>query len=112
MEMPRLPKSVRRVVTIQRDEKGTLVPITVYKSSSKKKKVSSALKPFEKMMRRMAKSQQRVADTYLSKHDKSTRKRKDGWLKDLVANVTTAGNKGRKTLTKGGMSWPRVVRVN
>ena len=45
MEMPRLNKSVRKVVKLQRDEDGTLVPTVIYKGAREKRKVSSALRP-------------------------------------------------------------------
>src|SRR5688572_23709250 len=100
MEMPRLNKSVRRVVKLDRDDKGALVPTLIYKSRAKKKKSSSALKPIEKMARRVARSQARAADTYLRKHDRSNEKRKGGWMKDIVPNLTNASDKARKTMTK------------
>lgn len=111
MEMPRLNKSVRKVVKLQRDEDGKLVPTVIYKGGSKKRKVSSALRPLEKGVRRLAKSQATLTDTYLRRHNRSNEKRKDGWVKDLVSNVSRAGRKGKKSLGKGAMRWPTPIKV-
>jgi len=112
MEMPRLNKSVRRVVQLQPDEDGTFVPTVIYKGGTKKKKNSSALRPVERIVRKLAKSQVRMSDTYLKKHTRSNQKRKDGWLKDFASNVTRAGTKARKTLGKNSMRWPTLVKMN
>jgi hypothetical protein len=112
MEMPRLNKSVRRVVKLQPDEDGKFVPTVIYKGGSRKRKVSSGLKPIESTVRKLAKSHVKIADTYLKKHTRSNEKRKDGWLKDFVANVTNAGTKGRKTLGKNSMRWPTLLKMN
>lgn len=109
MEMPRLNKSVRKVVKLQRDEDGSLSPVVIYKGATRKRKVSAALRPLEKGIRRLVKSQATVTDTYLRKHNRSNEKRKDGWVKDFVSNVSNAGRKGRKSLGKGIMRYP--VRV-
>jgi hypothetical protein len=111
MEMPRLPKSVRRIVKLQSDERGALIPTVLYKERSRKRKVSSGLRPLERSIRKLARSQVRMADSYLSRHNRSNRKRKDGWLKDLASNVTNAGSKGRKTLSKDMMRWPKVIKL-
>ena len=111
MEMPRLNKSVRRVVKLQRDEAGTLVPVVLYKSGSKRRKVSSALKPVERVVRKLARSQSEFSDTYLRKHKRSGQKRKDGFLKDFASNLTKAGTKGRKALAKNSMRWPTMFKI-
>jgi hypothetical protein len=111
MEMPRLNASVRKVVKLQRDEDGSLVPTVIYKGGSKKRKVSPELRPLEKGIRRLVKSQATVTNTYLRRHNRSNEKRKDGWVKDFVANVSNAGRKGRKSLGKGMMRFPKPIRV-
>jgi len=112
MELPRLNKCVRKVVKLQRNDDGSLEPIVVYKGGTKKRKTSSALKPLERTIRKVADAQLRFAQSYLDKHKNSSRKRRDGWLKDLGANVATAGNKGRKALTKKSMRWPSMLKMN
>jgi hypothetical protein len=112
MEMPRLNKTVRRVVKLQRDDDGALVPTLIDKGGAKKRKVSSGLKPLERGVRKIARAHVRFADSYLGKHERSNRKRKDGFLKDFVSNVTNAGTKARKTLSKNSMRWPTILKVN
>jgi hypothetical protein len=109
MEMPRLSKTVRKIVKLERDEDGTLVPTVLYKASQGKRKVSSALRPLEKGIRRLARTQATMADSYLGKHNRSNEKRRDGWIRDLVTNVATAERKGRKKLIKNskGLTIPR-----
>ncbi len=106
MEMPRLNKSVRKIVQLQRDEDGSL-----YKGGTRKRKVSSELRPLEKGLRRLVRSHATLTNTYLKRHNRSNEKRKDGWVKDFVSNVSKAGRKGRKSLGKSVMRWPTPIKV-
>lgn len=65
-------------------------------SKRKRRKQSKSLKLFEKLSRRNARAQQRTYGEYLYRHDRSNRKKKDGWLKDLTKNLMTSSKKGRK----------------
>jgi hypothetical protein len=112
MEMPRLGKSVRKVVKLERDDDGTFVPTLVYKGGSQKKKVSSALRPLERGIRRIARSHVVMGDAYLKKHNRSNEKNRDGWIRDLVTNVGNAANKGQKRLTKTSKLLPIPLRMN
>ena len=112
MELPRLNKCVRQVVKLQRSDDGSLEPVVVYKGGTQKRKSSSALKPLERTVRKMANAQLRFAQSYLDKHKSSSRKRRDGWLKDFGANIANAGTKGQKALTKKSMTWPKILKVN
>ena len=107
MEMPRLNKSVRKVVKLQLDEDGSLVPTVIYKGGSGKRKVSSSLRPLERSIRRLARSQVVMADAYLGRHNRSNEKRKDGWLKELVSNVQS-----EKSLGKSITRWPIPIKIN
>ena len=111
MEMPRLNKSVRKIVQLQRDEDGSLVPTVIYKGGTRKRKVSSELRPLEKGVRRLVRSHATLTNTYLKRHNRSNEKRKDGWVKDFVSNVSKAGRKGRKSLGKSVMRWPTPIKV-
>jgi hypothetical protein len=55
-------------------------------------------KAAERATRRMMEAQQKTADRYLSRHKKSNRKKKDGWLRDLTVNTVRAQNRGAKAL--------------
>ena len=75
--------------------------ITVFKYRSggkKKKKRSKKLKGLERVVNRTAKAGETFFTNYRDRHNKSTRKKKNGWLKKLDKNLYKAGNKSRKKL--------------
>ncbi|HMV68491.1 MAG TPA: hypothetical protein PKA64_16700 [Myxococcota bacterium] len=47
-----------------------------------KRKTSRWLRPAEKMRRRLLQSQERFAEVLLEEHEKSSRKKRNGWLRD------------------------------
>lgn len=65
-------------------------------SKRKRRKQSKSLKLFEKLARRSARMQQRTFGEYLYRHDRSNRKKKNGWFKDLSKNLMSSSKKGRK----------------
>ena len=92
----RLNKAVRRIVVITPEEGRA---VTVYKGKSrKKKKGSQIVRPLEKVVRRLGNATRQSARTYLARHDKSNRKKKDGWLREFNYNVYKAAVKQTKTL--------------
>jgi hypothetical protein len=96
MDMPRLSKSVRRVTVLQKDGAGAVTPVVVYKRGRRKNKTSRAFKPVEKIARSLAQANDSVAGTYLRRHKKSNRKRRDGWVRDMPVNVLRAARQGVK----------------
>src|SRR5262249_48410792 len=98
MEVPRLNKSVVRVVQLQKGAGGEVAPVVVYEKTGRRKKISAPLRPLEKAVRRVVSAQASFADTYLDKHEKSNRKNKDGWVRDMMSNVMDAEKTGRKKL--------------
>jgi hypothetical protein len=97
-EMPRLGKSVRKVIQLQKDEAGNTVAVVLYRKRERKRKVSPALQPLDKVVRRIASSQVAFANTYIDRHNRSNEKRRDGWLTDVVGNVADAGRNSAKKL--------------
>lgn len=57
------------------------------------KKQSKALRPVEKRVRKGLRRTLRSLDNYLTLHDRSNAKRKNGWLKDLGKNIRKARRK-------------------
>jgi|GEM_PF-2650902 hypothetical protein len=53
----------------------------------RRKKQSKSLRPLERFIRKMARRQAETAQTYLARHQRSNRLRKNGWIKDLYKNV-------------------------
>jgi hypothetical protein len=99
MEMTRFGKSVIRVVRLDKDGGGCYTPVTLYeKPEGKKKKGSLLLRKVDKHNMRLVKAQHAFLDSYTSRHDESNRKKKDGWLVDLVPNVVESGRTAGKKL--------------
>ena len=98
IDTPRLSRSVRRITIFDRDSTGSLRPVVLFDRKRKKKKQSKGLRPVERVVRALADANDAVAGTYVRRHRRSNRKRKDGWLRDLAVNLGRAGNKGGKEL--------------
>jgi hypothetical protein len=98
MDMPHVSATVNRITIFDRDAAGNLQPVTIYKRRRSKKKQSRGLKPLERAVRMLADANDRVAGSYTSRHRRSNRKKRDGWMKDLPINLSKAANKGRKEI--------------
>jgi hypothetical protein len=98
MDIPGVSKSIRRIAVLQRDPSGRLVPVVVYRRDRSTKKGTRGFKIFERATRRIVEAQRSVADSYLSRHDKSNVKRRDGWIRDLPFNLVRSGEKARRAL--------------
>merc|ERR1712226_1195913 len=68
----------------------------------KRKKQSRALKPAEKMIFSMAKRYDKATKEYRDRHEKSNKKKKNGWIKDFAKNY----NKAMSKAGGGGMGLP------
>jgi hypothetical protein len=92
---------VKRVTVIERNADGTSTSV-VYKAKGKKKrKVSRGLKGVEKLERRFLEAGNTFTSELLSRHNRSTRKRRDGFLRDGHANLVKSQLKAVKKLTRG-----------
>ena len=92
METPRLRKSVKRIIQLQHNETGDVVPVTIYKRKGYgKRKNTPAPQPVEKAVRRIASAQADFANSYVDRHNRSNQDRRGGWMVDLVPNLTEAG---------------------
>jgi hypothetical protein len=91
-------KSVRRVVVLEQDPAGGYAPVTVYQRKLRKKKGSRFLRPLEKAVRKMADAASLSADSYLTRHQSSNGKKRDGWIRDLRKNVFRAAKTGGKRI--------------
>jgi ribosomal protein L20 len=92
----RLSRSVSRISVFDRDSRGSLRPVVLFDRRKKKKKQTKGLRPVERIVRTVADANDAVASTYARRHRRSNRKRRDGWLRDMLVNVNRAGNKGLK----------------
>jgi len=87
---------LKSVYILQEDAGGVVVREKVYER--KRRLGSKRLRPFEKAMRRMASAEGTAADSYLSRHNRSNSKKKNGWIKDLDKNVIRSSRKGLRKL--------------
>jgi hypothetical protein len=101
MKEVRLNKAVKRMTVLKKDdESGTFMPVVEYRQGRKRKKMSRGLRFVEKFVRRISKARAATANVYAERHERSNRKKKDGWLKNLIPNVVKAQRKGIKILRK------------
>jgi hypothetical protein len=96
MDLPRLSKQVRKITAFDRDATGGLRPVVVFSRRKKKKKQTRALKPMERLVRTISDGNDAFASDYARRHRKSSRKRRDGWLRDLSLNLSRSSTKGLK----------------
>jgi hypothetical protein len=94
----RFSDAVRRVIQLKRTPSGAITSEVVYERERGGKKGSKMLKPVTRLVRRAAEAQEASASTYLARHEKSSAKRKDGWLSDLPVNVVKSARAGQKAL--------------
>jgi hypothetical protein len=102
MRIRGLGKTVRRITILGTDGEK---PKRIRVGKRKKKKTSRAWKPGEKMMRRLIKANKTFANVYLERHDKSRRKKKDGWVRDFTYNLSRATRKANKKLKLPRSLW-------
>ena len=98
MELPPLSKTIRRVTIVERDASGETRAVAVYVRPRRRKRQTRGLKPVERAVRAASKAGDAFATTYRSRHRRSNRKRRDGWLRDSLLNLAKAGDRARKKL--------------
>lgn len=88
---------LKRVVVLRSEDSSGGYADTIFgkrdKKRRKKKKQSKLLSPWEKTVRRAAKDQVKASNTYFERHERSNRKKKNGWLRDLNKNVSKSLSK-------------------
>lgn len=103
MERLRLSKKVRRITVLSADDGGA---VTLYKSKNKARKSSPGLKPLEQAVRRLSKANSIASKAYLKRHNKSSGKKKDGWLREFNYNTHRAARTHAKAIKV-----PRLLRL-
>jgi hypothetical protein len=94
----KLSKIIKRITVLQAQPSGDLVPTAVYKAKRKRRKISKNMRPLERLTRRSLKASESYINTYLERHERSNRKRRNGWLRDYQDNTFKAQKKARKRL--------------
>ena len=100
MRDPHHSDRVRKVTILEKNTRGEAMPVIVYKKRGRKKKrkVSSENRPLDKFLLKRAKASQAFADSYVGRHRRSNRKKRDGALRDFLKNVTVALSKSLRRL--------------
>jgi hypothetical protein len=91
---------VRRVVVFEQGADGTLNKVAEYAKKTKKRKRSRGMKTPERNTRKLHGAMRAFVDEIDTRHSKSTRKKKDGWLRDGPKNTMKAQRKTLKKLRK------------
>ena len=91
-------EKIKSVTILQSEDDFGGTPETIYgkspsKGKKKKKKQSKALKPYEKLVFSMAKRYDKASKEYRDRHEKSNRKKKNGWIKDFAKNYSKSYGK-------------------
>ena len=99
-ELPRVSKSVIKVVSLEKDETGAYRPVTIYDKGTRKKtkKQTVGLKQFGDSLRRAHEANLVFERAYLRRHNRSNQKQRDGWLRDFPVNVLQANRKAARVL--------------
>ena len=89
---------LKRVVVLRSEDSYDGYADTIYgerrgKKRRKRKKQSKFLSPWEKTVRRLAKNQVKASNTYLDRHERSNRKKKNGWIRDYNKNFSKSLSK-------------------
>lgn len=97
----RLSRGVKRITILRKDAvTGKFAAAKSVRQGGRRKKRSKGLRLIEKVVRRLSNAQNAMSDVYSARHERSNRKKRDGWLKDLIPNVVKAQRKGFKSLRK------------
>ena len=97
MTSMKLDSIVDRITVLRKDaQTGRVYVASVLKSAGGKKKNSKLLRPVEKLVRRLGRAQENSATIYRERHELSSRKKKNGWLVDIISNMRKAQSKGWK----------------
>ena len=89
-----MDKLVRRITAVRRKADGNEA-VVIYRDSGKgSRKVSDWSRPIERVARHLLRADAIFGQEAVRLHEKSNRRRRDGWLHDLPINVIKARRKG------------------
>lgn len=89
---------IRSITVLKPGVDGQTSAHEVYCKPEKKRKSTKGLGLVEKVLRRAADMNAVAAQSYVDRHEKSSRKKKDGAIMDAPINIVRAGMKGSKRL--------------
>lgn len=85
---------VKSLTFIKKDKSGN-IEIERVTSDTCHGRGSKGMKPLERMVRRVVKSEIAAASVYIERHNRSNRSEKDGWIKDFGKNIGKAMKSAR-----------------
>lgn len=94
-----MSKLIARITVVSVDP-GRQESTVIYKAKKKKRKLSRWLRPIERLQRRGLEAQKAFSEELLARHNRSNQKRRDGYLRDGVLNLSRAQRKAMKRLRK------------
>jgi hypothetical protein len=77
-------------IHVVRPNSGVLRSGELDDAGPRKRKQSKVVRPLERGLRKAMRRQLDIAQLYLARHERSNRRKRDGWLKDLPLNVYRA----------------------
>ena len=93
-------KGIRKIVVLEQADDGTLSRVAEYKKSEKRRKRSRGTKRPEQNTRKVYSAVRTYIDELEDRHDRSARKKRDGWLIDAPQNELRATRKALGKLRK------------
>lgn len=94
----RLGKPIRRVTLVKIAPSGEVDTTPLYTQRGRRKRQSRALRPMERLTRRMARALANGAQLYLNLHDQSNRRKRNGWGRDILKNTRRVRRRMTRTL--------------
>ena len=85
-------KLIRRITVLKRSGNATEVT-TVYREPRKRRRSSTLISPIERAARRLVRAQIVFGQEALRRHNRSNRRRRDGWVLDVPTNLAESSRK-------------------
>jgi hypothetical protein len=98
--MLKLDRSVQRVTLVKTDAAGATSTTLLYENTRRRKSQSALLRPMERFTRRAMRAMAAGVQTYITLHEQSNRKKRNGWGRDLLKNTRKAQRRVWRTLTR------------
>jgi len=99
--MADVDRAVRRITIVNSTPSGGTTTTQLHVSRRRRRRsrrVSRRLRPQERLTRRVMQAISEAARTYLRNHDRSNRRRRDGWKRDINRNLARAEERALDTL--------------
>ncbi len=100
MQGLRLNNKVRSVTLLQSNTNGEVTPVVLHKRGGKKKKrkTTVGLRVVEKVLEQLMDAQNKTTRSYRRRFKSSSRKKRDGWLVDMPANMVKGVRDGIRVI--------------